>query len=154
MNNLKSFLNEDGTEIYGETKILFGQCGSNKRIHLAQLMEYCADYAVELYAQRGFDRQKMNDMGFVLMVSRSSIHIDRMPSENEVMTVKVREEKPEGFQLMRHYEFVSDKGEQLMEGKSLWVIVEPKTRAVVSPSKFECLSKSEVQTPFEKNPAK
>ena len=154
MNNLKSFLNEDGTEIYGETKILFGQCGSNKRIHLAQLMEYCANYAAELYAQRGFDRQKLNDKGFVHMVSRSSIHIDRMPSENEIMTVKVREEKPEGFQLMRHYEFVSDKGEQLMEGKSLWVIVEPKTRAVVSPSKFECLSKSEVQTPFEKKPGK
>ncbi|MBQ0040042.1 MAG: acyl-[acyl-carrier-protein] thioesterase [Treponema sp.] len=154
MNEFKTYTSEDGTEICGETKVLFGQCGSNRCLHLTELMEYFADYAIELYTQKGYDRQKLNDMGFVHMVSRSSIHINRMPGENEMMTVKVREEKPEGLQLMRHYDFISEKGEVLVEGKSLWVIVEPKTRAIVAPGKFQYLIKSEVQTEFERKPGK
>ncbi len=154
MENFKTYLSEDGTEICGETKILFGQCGADRCLHLTEIMEYCADYVIDLYARQGYDRQKMNDMGYVQMVSRTSIHIDRMPCENEFMTVKVREEKPEGFQLMRHYEFISEKGDRLIEGKSLWVILEPETHSVVAPGKFQCLSKSEVQTEFEKKPGK
>lgn len=154
MDNFKNYLTEDKTEFCGETKVLFGQCGSNKCIHLTEIMEYCADFVIELYTQKGYDRQMMSENGYVQMVSRSSIHINQMPKENEVMTVRVREEKPEGFQLMRYYEFISATGETLIQGKSLWVIVAPDTRAIVSPDKFEYLSKSEVKTEFEKKPGK
>ncbi|MBQ0163050.1 MAG: acyl-[acyl-carrier-protein] thioesterase [Treponema sp.] len=154
MTDFKNFFTDDGTGFCAETKVLFGQCGSDKRLHLTELMEYCADNVTEMYAQKGQDRQKLNDDGYVQMVSRSSIHINELPEENEIMTVKVREEKPEGFQLMRYYEFVSSSGKVLVQGKSLWVIVEPETRRIVSPDKFEYLIKSEVQTDFGKKPGK
>lgn len=154
METFKNYLTDDKIGFCGETKVLFGQCGSNKRMHLTELMEYCADFIIEMYAQNGQDRQFMNDNGYVQMVSRASIHINRLPAENEVMTVKVREEKPEGFQLMRYYEFLTPSGEMLIQGKSLWVIVEPETRGIVSPGKFEYLLKSDVQTEFEKKPGK
>ncbi|MCQ2585768.1 MAG: thioesterase [Treponema sp.] len=154
MNVLKNYMTDDNVGYCEETKVLFGQCGSNKCIHLADLMEYCADNIMEMYAQKGQDRECLNKKGYVQMVSRSSFHIERLPAENEMMTVRVREEKPEGFQLMRYYDFVSDSGELLVQGKSLWVIVEPATRAIVSPAKFEYLIKSDVQTEFEKKPGK
>lgn len=154
MNTFRNYATEDKTGFCGETKVLFGQCGANKCLHFTELMEYCADYVIEMYAINGQDREYMNQHGYVQMVSRSSFHINRMPMENEIMTVRVREEKPEGFQLMRYYDFVSDSGELLVQGKSLWVIVEPATRAIVAPAKFEYLLKSEVQTDFERKPGK
>jgi len=154
MENFKNYLKEDNISFCGETKVLFGQCGSNKHIHLTEVMEYCADFVMEMYNQKGQNRQYMADHGYVQMVSRSSIHINRLPAEDEIMTVTVREEKPEGFQLMRYYDFVSNNGELLIQGKSLWVIVNPDTRAVVGPDNFEFLLKSDVQTEFEKKPGK
>lgn len=154
MDTFKNYLADDNVSFCGETKVLFGQCGSNKCIHLTEVMEYCADFVIEMYTQKGQNRQYLSDHGYVQMVSRSSIHINRLPKENEVMTIKVREEKPEGFQLMRYYEFTSADGEQLIQGKSLWVIVEPETRAIVGPAKYEYLIPSEVQTDFEKKPGK
>lgn len=154
MKEFKNYLTDDGTEICAETKVLFGQCGANGAIHLAEIMEYCADYAIDLYAQKGFDRKKMNEMGYVQMVSRASIHINSLPAENQVMTVRVREEKPEGVQLMRHYEFISETGDVLIEGKSLWVIVEPRTRAIVVPGEFQCLARTDRTSEFERKPGK
>lgn len=154
MDTFKNYITEDNIGFCGETKVLFGQCGSNKSIHLTELMEYCADFVMEMYTQKGQSRQFLNDKGYVQMVSRSSIHINRLPAEDEIMTVKVREEKPEGFQLMRYYEFVSSTGEVLIQGKSLWVIVEPASRGVVAPAKFEYLLPSDVQTDFERKPGK
>lgn len=154
MDSFKTNVSSDGLSIIAETKILFGQCGSNKNLHLTELMEYCADYAVDLYTQKGNSRQFLYDKGYIHMVSRSSLHINRLPSENEIITITVREEKPEGFQLMRYYEFKSADGEILVQGKSLWVIVHPETRAIISPANFEYLIFSEVQTPMEKGPGK
>lgn len=154
MDTFKNYITEDNISFCGETKVLFGQCGSNKCIHLTEVMEYCADFVMEMYNQKGQNRQYLADRGYVQMVSRSSIHINRLPKEDEIMTVKVREEKPEGFQLMRYYEFVSNNGELLIQGKSLWVTVEPETRAIVGPDKFEFRINSDVQTEFEKKPGK
>ena len=154
MDSFKTVVSEDGLSITAETKILFGQCGANKCMHLTELMEYCADYVTELYTQKGATRQVLNDKGYIQMVSRSSIHINRMPVENEVITITAREEKPEGFQTMRYYEFKTSDGESLIQGKSLWVTVNPETRAVVSPANFEFLIPSEIQTPFEKAPGR
>lgn len=143
-NIYKSELSSDGSSLTAETKILFGQCGEDKRIHLTEVMEYCADFVTDFYARRGQNRDFLSEHGYAQMVSRSSFHINRLPVENDEVSITVREEKPEGVQLMRHYEFRDLKsGELLIEGKSLWVIVNPETRAVVFPSNFEFLAKPE-----------
>ncbi len=140
-NIYKAELSSDGSKLTAETKILFGQCGPDKRIHLAEVMEYCADFVTDLYARRGQSRGFLSEHGYAQMVSRSSFHINRLPVENDEVSVTVKEEKPEGVQLMRHYEFRDLKsGELLIEGKSLWVIVNPETRAVVFPANFEFLA--------------
>lgn len=154
MDTFKTVIAEDGLSITGEAKILFGQCGSNKSMHLTELMEYCADYVMELYTQKGATRELLNNKGYIQMVSRSSLHINRMPIENEIISITVREEKPEGFQPMRYYEIKSKNGEVLIQGKSLWVTVNPETRAVVSPANFEYLIQSDIETPFEKKPGR
>ncbi len=145
--NYKTALSDDGISETSETKILFGQCGPDKHIHLTEVMEYCADFVTDLYAFRGQNRDFLSEHGYAQMVSRSAFHINRLPQENDEVSITVREEKPEGVQLMRYYEFRDlATGELLIEGKSLWVIVNPETRAVVIPAKFEFLAPSEVKT--------
>lgn len=151
MENIES---ESKNELTKIVKIMFGQCGFDGKILLEQVMQYCADFVTELYAKNGQSREFLNERGYVQMVSRASFHIDRLPRENEIVKITVREEKPEGFQTARYYNFSTEQGERLIEGKSLWVIVEPKTRQIVSPEKFEFRIKSESQTPFEKKPGK
>ena len=146
--------NEQKYEITKKVKIMFGQCGYNGRIHLEQVMQYCADLVTDLYTQNGQSRAFLNSRGYVQMVSRTSLHINRLPCENEKIFITVREEKPEGFQMMRYYKFSNEKNEILIEGKSLWVIVEPAAREVISPDKFEFCIKSDLQTPFERKPGK
>lgn len=148
--NIKSEKNE----ITKKVKIMFGQCGYNGRIHLEQVMQYCADLVTDLYTQNGQSRAFLNSHGYIQMVSRTSIHINRLPCENEEIIITVREEKPEGFQMMRYYNFSNVNNETLIEGKSLWVIVKPVSREIVSPDKFEFCIKSDSQTPFERKPGK
>ena len=117
--NYRTELSEDGISVENETKILFGQCGPDKRIHLTEVMEYCADFVTDLYALRGQNRDFLAEHGYAQMVSRASFHINRLPKEND---------------------------EVLIEGKSLWVVVNPETRAIVIPAKFEFLAKSDLKT--------
>ena len=147
-------LSKDGLCYVGEEKLLFGQCGPDKCVHLTEVMEYCADYVMELYTQRGQNRDFLSEKGYAQMVSRASFHINRLPKENEEIVITVREEKPDRIQLMRSYDFKTKAGEQLITAKSLWVIVNPQTRDVVMPDKFEFLAKSELQTELEKKPGK
>ena len=56
--------------------------------------------------------------------------------------------------MMRYYNFSNVNNETLIEGKSLWVIVKPVSREIVSPDKFEFCIKSDSQTPFERKPGK
>lgn len=143
----KTTLSNDGLSLIKEDKILFGQCGPNKKIHLTEVMEYCADLVTDLYTNRGQNRDFMTEHGYAQMVSRSSFHINRLPKENDEVCILVREEKPEGIQLMRYYSFTDlVTGELLIEGKSLWVVVNPETRAIIIPEKFEFLAKSEIKT--------
>lgn len=147
MENYKTELSDDGLTLTGEEKILFGQCGADKCIHLTEVMEYCADFVTDLYTHRGQNRDFLTEHGYAQMVSRSTFHINRLPKENDEVRILVREEKPEGIQLMRYYSFADLKsGEILIEGKSLWVVVNPESRAIVVPEKFEFLAKSDVKT--------
>lgn len=144
----------ENIEFTKTVKIMFGQCGFNGKILMEQIMQYCADFVTELYTQNGQSRKFLNEHGYIQMVSRTSLHINRLPCENEILKITVREEKPEGFQMMRYYKFSTEQDELLIEGKSLWVIVEPKTRQIIHPQKFEFCIKSESTTPFEKKPGK
>lgn len=141
-------------ELNKTVEIMFGQCGYNGKLHLEQVMQYCADFVTELYTQNGQSRSFLNSCGYIQMVSRTSIHINRLPQENEIINIKVQEEKPEGFQMNRYYNFSDDKGITLIEGKSLWVIVSPETREIISPENFKYCIHSDLQTPFEKKPGK
>lgn len=154
MDEFKNYIAEDNITFCGETKVLFGQCGVSKQIHLTNVMEYCADYLIEMYTQKGQSRQYMSEHGYVQMVSRISVHINELPIENEILQVMVKEEKPEGFQPVRYFEFKSQDGNLLLNGKSFWVIVEPESRRIISPEKFEYLAKSESETFIDLKPGK
>lgn len=148
-------LSENGLALTKQEKILFGQCGPDKCIHLTEVMEYCADLVTDLYARRGYDRTFLAEHGYAQMVSRCSFKINSYPKENDEIEVTVQEEKPEGIQFMRYYRFKDlSTGNILIEGKSLWVVVNPESRAVVLPSKFEFFAASDLQTECECKPSR
>lgn len=150
----KQTLSEDKLSFTEQTKVYFGQSGQNKLLQLSEVMRYCSDVATELYRQRGCSRDFLVEHGYALMVSRSSFHINRLPHEDDELLITVTEEKPEGFQLMRRYDFKTVEGEQVITGKSTWVAVNPETRAIVSPQNFEFLAVSDKTSEFEKMPGR
>lgn len=154
MEQFKQELSEDGLSFTSQTKVYFGQSGKNKLLQLSEVMRYCSDIATDLYRARGQCRDFLVAHNYALMVSRSSFHINKLPKEDDVIFITVREEKPEGFQLVRTYEFKTPENEVLIAGKSTWVAVHPETRQIIAPANFEFLAKSDVVTPFEKKPGK
>ncbi len=132
----RQYHEEDGYTFTTETKVYFGQCDGKKRLHLSQILQYCADLATEDFHQRGISRQKMIASGFAMLVSRSAFRIHRMPEETEEIVITTREEKPDAIQMVRSYDFKTKAGEKLVTGKSLWLFADPVSRRIIHVSKF------------------
>ena len=127
---------DDKNTFKTETHIYFSQCSKNKVLSLTELLRLTSDIAVEDYANRGMSREFLAEHNIAILVSRNSFKIHKMPKENQDVIVLTREEKPEAFQLVRSYEFVSMNGESLISGLSTWIAVDIQSRKIIPSKNF------------------
>ncbi len=139
---------KDGlTKFYREVKLDFGKCDSKQHLKLSELLSLCADTAVEDYFIRGFSWQFLAENGFVILLSRSSFHINKPLCTNDEIRVKTWEEKPQGLQLFRAFEITDFSGNVCVEGITSWLIVNPETRKILRPESFTYRKAPEVSLP-------
>ena len=112
MEEYKSWHEEDGITFHNQMNIFFSQCDKFKRLSLHELLRITSDTAVEEYRQRGLSRDVLTQNGYAILVSRVSFKINRMPKENEHITITTWEEKPEALQFVRAYR-IKDKDGKL-----------------------------------------
>ncbi|MBP5695343.1 MAG: acyl-[acyl-carrier-protein] thioesterase, partial [Treponema sp.] len=98
MEEYKSWHEEDGITFHNQMNIFFSQCDKFKRLSLHELLKITSDTAVEEYRQRGLSRDVLTQNRYAILVSRVSFKINRMPAENEHITITTWEEKPEALQ--------------------------------------------------------
>lgn len=128
--NYRQWHDED-LAFHQQKMVDFSLAGSNKCLHLHELLKLTSDAAVEDYNQRGMSREFLAGHNTAILVSRNSFRFHRLPCENERIEIVTWEEKPEPLQAMRAYEIKSEAGEKLVSGISGWVIVDMEKRRIV-----------------------
>lgn len=136
MEDFKIWHEEDGITFHNQINVFFSQCNKFKKLSLHELLRITSDTAVEEYRQRGLSREELLKNNFAILVSRVSFKINRMPLENEHITITTWEEKPEALQFMRAYRITDSAGSVLVEGLSSWLLVDPAARRIIPLKNF------------------
>lgn len=76
------------------------------------------------------------ERGFVFLLTKISIHIERIPTTGEFVDVETWEQGQKGTQYIRSFAFYDEKGESIIEAQTTWVLVNPETRSIIRPADF------------------
>ncbi|MCR5289337.1 MAG: acyl-[acyl-carrier-protein] thioesterase [Treponema sp.] len=144
-----------------EFRLYFSQCTIKHEISFAEMLKLASDIAVEDYRERGMSIATLFENDYIILVSRMSLRIHKMPVGDQKLTLTTWEETPEAFQLKRCYQFCDENGTPLIDSVSAWIIVSPTTRRIVPtklytlrtpPSYTEehnCMEPGKIQIPSE-----
>ena len=122
---------------YKDIEIRFYDCDKQKRARLETVMRYMSDIGGIAYAAKGYTHTWLWDHNSVFLLSRVSIHVNKMPVSDEVVTIETWERKIKGALFYRDVVFYNTEGESLIECSTAWVLANPHTRSIMKPSAFE-----------------
>ena len=129
--NLKQWHDEDFT-FHKDTKISFAQCTPDCKMSWAEILKFTSDMAGEDFTQRGMSWTFLQEKGIVIIVTRVSFTVKKMPVADEIISLRTWESAAQGPFCTRNYE-ISDKesGEVLIIGQSLWTIIDLNSKKLI-----------------------
>jgi len=127
-----------GALIYKEKmKVNFYDLDYKKRVKISALLKMSAEIAGSDYIFRGLDHEFLWENGYVFLLSRISLHIERFP-QGSFLDASTWECGKKGAMFLRGYE-LCENGEICADGISGWVVANPNTRKIIRPSAFPWL---------------
>lgn len=114
----------------------FCDCDYKKRAKLATIMAYMADIAGNAYADKGYSHSWLWENGFVFLLSRVSVHFERMPVAEETLIVHTWEVGTKGVLFCRDFEIEDSNGEIIISAQTQWILANPHTRQILRPNAF------------------
>lgn len=138
---------DENMVFHKETKLSFSQCNQFQKLKLSELLAITSNAAVEDFNERGLSWQFLKERDFAILVSRLALRIHKMPEANDIISINTWEEAPNGLQLFRKYEILSQNKEKLVTGISSWLVVNPATRRIIKPEMFNLRKTPDFSTP-------
>lgn len=102
-----------------------------RRLRTSRLFEMLQAVSVAHTEQLGAGRQQTLDHGILWVVIQQSIQIHRMPAYEETITVETWPGRTMHVLFPRYYEVKDAHGSVLIQGSSLWTLIDQKTRKMV-----------------------
>ncbi len=121
---------------YTEIIIRFCDCDAGKRAKIETILQHMSDIAGIAYASKGYTHQWLWERNSVFLVTRASVRIHRMPTQDEHLIVETWERCIEKLLYYRDFAFYDAQGEKIIEGQTAWVVVDPQTRRIQRPADF------------------
>ena len=126
-----------GDSFSRQEELIFANCDRNQRARMSTLLSLCASVAGNDYDGRGLPYEKLlADYGQVVLLSRITLKIHRMPRVRDILTVTTWENGSRGAQLQRVYEMTDQEGRLCVSVRSDWIVVDHDSRAILRPSAF------------------
>lgn len=126
---------QDGT--FEKTQeVYFSLCDFTQRLKPSALLCLTSDLAGEDYGDRGLPHDKLQNEGFVFLVSRVRFSIKRSVRAEERIRFITYERKIAGPFCIRDYILEDAEGEQIIVGRSAWILCDPNTRRILRPASF------------------
>lgn len=121
---LKQWHTEDFI-FYKQFYISFAQCTPDRNLSWSEILRITTDAAGEDFTDRGMPWTFLQEKGIVLIVSRISFHVNKMPVYNSIVTLKTYEAAPMGPLCTRMFELRDPETDELyISGLSLWTCVD------------------------------
>ena len=126
---------QDGT--FEKTQdISFSLCDFTQKLKPSAMLCLTSDLAGEDYGDRGLPHDKLQNEGFVFLVSRVRFSIKRNVRAEERIKLVTYERKIAGPFCIRDYILEDAEGERIIEGRSAWILCDPNTRRILRPASF------------------
>ncbi len=107
-----------------------------RKMRLSSLLRIFAKLAGEDYTDRGLSHTFLRENGYVFLVSKVAFKIYRLPEIGESVRAQTWVMGTQGAKFLRGYEMLSENGERLAVGESVWICVSPDDRKIVRPKDF------------------
>lgn len=141
--------NED-LSFHKDIKVAFSQCTPDGNMSWSEILRFTSDNAGEDFTQRGMGWQFLQDKGLVIIVSRISYHVYKMPVGNQIIRLNTYETAPQGPLCGRDFELVDrDSGEMLVRGYTLWTVLDFKNQKLIPAKAYPYRPVPTIPTTFE-----
>lgn len=129
--NLKQWNDED-LSFHKYMKIPFSMCTPERNMTYAELLRFTSDNAGEDFTQRGMSWQFLQENGLVIIVSRISFHINKMPVADQLILLNSWESAAQGPLCTRNFQIVdAETKEELIIAQTLWTIIDLNNHKIV-----------------------
>lgn len=108
-------------------EVLSFQIDPSGKLRWSSLGDLLQEVAWKHADSRGFG-QKLFDMGFMWVLSRLEIKVNRMPSWGETITVKTAGRGISGLFALREFEVTDQEGHIIAVAMSAWLLLDVKTK--------------------------
>ena len=123
--------------IYEKTQELsFSLCDYTQRCKLSTLLSITSDMAGEDYGNRGLPHDKLISEGYVFLVSRVRFKLKRNIRAEERIKLITYERRIAGPFCIRDYIIEAEDGEEVITGRSAWILCDPASRRILRPTCF------------------
>lgn len=126
----------DADHFYRRITFRFGDCTAEGCASIYAIMKLLSEMAGEDYERRGRGYELLLEHGQAFLLSRIAIKFHRIPVHKQTVVASTWERDKKGVFFNRDFEIRSETGELLICAKSLWFIVNPKTREVIRPTEL------------------
>lgn len=120
-----------------DKRICFYECDSMKRFKLSEVLKLSSELAGYDYTWKGFSHSFLMENNMVFLLSRVSFHIFKNPSDQEEICAATWEREIKGASYIRAFEVKDKSGDMLVQGESIWILVNPETRRILKPSVYD-----------------
>ena len=117
--------NDDDLTYHKEMKIAFSQCTPDMKMSWSEILRFTSDNAGEDFTARGMSWGFLQEKGIVLIVSRISFHVFKMPVSEQIIRLNSWETTAQGPLCGRNFEIVDyETKEPLITAETLWTIID------------------------------
>ena len=115
-------------------KITADQVTPFQYLRPSSLLRYLQELSIEHTEELGMPRQYTLDKGLLWVVAKQHIEIKRMPKYDETITISTWPSKTMHVLFPRSYEVKDKDGNVIIEGASIWALIDIKTRKMINPN--------------------
>lgn len=124
-------------------KITSSQCDVFEELKISALFSMFQDNSVKAVETLGFGKKKTLDKGFLWIVGKVFLKINKYPKYLEEITFESYALEMVHYLYPRYYEIKNNKGEVLISIYANWMLIDNKTRKILSPNDTKVIIRKE-----------
>lgn len=129
-------MNNICAETFDNKRVYFYECDYLGRLKISEVLKLTAELAGYDYTNKGFSHEFLWERGMVFLVNKVSFRIFKYPVNQQKLVSSTWEEETKGAVFPRSFQIKDENGELLIQGITSWILVDPQSRKIIKPTKF------------------